>query len=110
METKGYSRNIHDIKLDTVEAWLNIVERYYRIMPKNAMGEPSTTLPVAVFKDKKFAVHNITDSIVEKTMRALAHSVYGITAKKELAKFTCHSIRVGACCILQAAGASPDYI
>ena len=52
METKSYSRNIHDIKLDAVEAWLNIVERYYRIMPKDAMGEPSTTLPVAVFQDK----------------------------------------------------------
>ena len=109
METKGYSRNIHDIKLDTVEAWLNIVERYYRIMPKNALGEPSTTLPVAVFKDNK-TVHNITDTMVELIMRALAKSVYGITAIKELNKFTCHSIRVGACCILQAAGASPDYI
>ena len=50
------------------------------------------------------------DSTVEKIMRALAKSVYGITAKKELAKFTCHSIRVGACCILQAAAASPEYI
>ena len=43
-------------------------------------------------------------------MQSLATTVYAITDKKDLAKFSCHSIRVGACCILQAAGARPEFI
>ena len=110
VETKSYSKPIHDIKLDAVEAWPNIVDRSYRLMPKNKLGEPKTDPPVAVFRYSKSAIQNITDSRIEKTMCTLVKSVYGITTKKQLAKFTCHSIRVGACCIFQAAGASPDNI
>ena len=109
IKTKSYSRSINNIKLDAVQAWLNILDQYYCIIPKNTLGEPKTEIPVAVFRYSKSAIQNITDSRVEKTMRTLAKSV-GHYRKNKIAKLTCHSIRIVVCCILQAAGASPDYM
>jgi len=107
--TKGYSRSVH-INLDPVEAWLNIVARFFRLMPHGDGTGPVTTLPISIYRKDVKKINNITDLDVEKSMRSLAKSVYGITAKKALSKFTCHSVRVGACCVLQAAGAAPEYI
>jgi len=109
-ETKGYSRNTLSIALDAVEAWLNIVARFFRLMPHGNERGPVMDVPISIFRLDNKKIQNITDKLVEKTMRELAFSVYGITSKAALSKFTCHSLRVGACCILQAAGAKPEFI
>ena len=46
----------------------------------------------------------------EKIMRFIVQKTYDITDKKELSKFTNHSIRVGACCILQSRKVSDLFI
>ena len=102
---KGFSRNDNNTKLDIVEPWLNIVTRFLTLVPPKLRH-----LPIAVYRDQHSMVCNITDADVDSALRLLATEVYDITDKKDLGRFTCHSIRVGACCILQAAGASPDFI
>ena len=46
----------------------------------------------------------------ENAFAKTCNRVYNITDKKELAKFTYHSIRVGACVALHAAGEDGDLI
>ena len=43
-------------------------------------------------------------------MRSLATAVHNITKKEDLQKFSCHSLRVGACCIYFASGVDPEFI
>ena len=43
-------------------------------------------------------------------MQEAASKVYGITYKKELAAFTSHSLRVGACVLLHAQNISSEDI
>ena len=47
---------------------------------------------------------------VESYLRQLAHQVYNITDNQELSRFTCHSIRVGACVLLHEANCKSDFI
>ena len=51
----------------------------------------------------------MTELEVQAEMQAYAREVYGITSPEELAHYTSHSVRVGACVALHASGAStPD--
>ena len=52
----------------------------------------------------------IDDVHITTILREAASKVHNITCKKELAKFTSHSIRVGACVFLHAQNASKEDI
>ena len=72
------------------------------------MGLDKTTVPLAVFKNHAPSeVRFITTVEVERYMQRLAVHVYKfhpINDKAAIAKFTSHSLRVGACVILHGMG------
>ena len=89
-----------------VEDWLDIVERFLRLV-----GPAVTDRPLAIYKcEKTKKILNICSDDSKKLMRLIVRKTYDITDKKELNKFTNHSIRVGACCILQSRKASDSFI
>ena len=68
-------------------------------------------LPLAVYKHTESCrPRYITSTMVTTEMRSLAKDVHGITDEEELARFSSHSLRVGACCIYFAAGYPPEFI
>ena len=48
--------------------------------------------------------------MVEQTLKLLATQVYNMTNKQELQRYSCHSLRVGACVLLHSSNASADTI
>ena len=67
-------------------------------------------LPLAVFKNKQGCSQYIDDFHVTQMLQFLAKTIFNISQTNDLARFTCHSIRVGACILLQETGQSPDFI
>ena len=66
--------------------------------------------PLAVFKDKKGDICYVTQSKVTEVIRIAVKQAYPDMPKKELMKYSCHSIRVWACVTLDEEGMSPDFI
>ena len=73
-------------------------------------GNDITDQPLSVYRNKSGSVRNITADICTSLMRSLAVEVYGLTKRSEIQAFSCHSLRVGACCILYATGYSGEFI
>ena len=85
-----------------VSAVIRIVQRWQAL-------HLSLDHPLAVFTDNGLAtgvVHFITEKHINHALQTAARMVYNITKKDELARFTSHSIRVGACVSLHAADLS----
>ena len=57
----------------------------------------SMTKPLAVFKYKKGEMCYVTQSKVTDVIRRAVKKVYPDMVKKELLKYSCHSIRVWVC-------------
>ena len=105
-ETKYVHRNNTTPSICSVQAWIRIVRRYVDLRDPKI-----TNAPLAIFRDKKRRqVSNITSDLVELEMRSLAKELYGIKTEKGLLVFSCHSLRVGACCALYLAGLTPAEI
>ena len=102
---KIYTRNERNAACDSVEHLLHICARFIRLV-----GADVTDRPLAIYKDATGTVRNITSDDVKHKMRQLATKVYNITNKEELSKWSSHSLRVGACCILWAKGHSAEFI
>ena len=69
--------------------------------------------PIAVFseiKKGKKKICYIDDKHITSLLQEAASIVYNIKDKKELSKFTAHSIRVGACVILHSQNVSTEDI
>lgn len=101
-----YARNNKNILMCPVQAAINIVKRANRLK----IGENT---PLAVFvhitpKGKK-SLQCVTDSQVVVALQEAAKKVYGLTKYQEIKRFTCHSIRVGACVLLHTQG-TPDTV
>ena len=73
------------------------------------VGVPPS-LPIAVFFNHTGHSQYIDDKHVEQLLRTLASQVYNITNNQDLSRFTCHSIRVGACVLLHEANSNSDFI
>ena len=92
-------------KTDSTTYWIRIVQRYIRLVGT------SNDKPLAVYKHEGTGFPRyLTSTIVTIEMRILAQSVHGITKKEDLQRFSCHSLRVGACNIYFASGVSPEVI
>ena len=53
---------------------------------------------------------NMTADVVNDLLRDLAIKTYNLTDTEEIQKFSSHSLRVGACCLLFACGYPPEFI
>ena len=65
---------------------------------------------LAKFKDKSGAVVHITNSTIAKHLQQCARKAHGIRYKRALAKWSVHSICVGACVSLSEAGKGSPFI
>jgi hypothetical protein len=99
-QTKFFSRG------ETIDApWC------FREIAKNfieCVGEPRDDIPLGVYKanGKLYYIH---DALINRLLQESAMAVFGLDPtrdKEAIARWTTHSIRVGACCILYAAGFS----
>jgi hypothetical protein len=81
---------------------LRIFKRFIRLV-----GWNHHQTPLAIYQLPTGAIHFITDTEINLEMRAAAAHVYNLdpTKDKEILKlWSSHSLRVGACVILHAAG------
>ena len=101
-EKKLCTTNTVDSDLDAVANWLAIVGRFYRLC-----GDRND-IPLSVYWNPlRHEVRLITAAEIETVMRSLAAEVYNfdpLVDHEALSKFTSHSLRIGACVILQALG------
>jgi len=89
-----------DRSLCAVSAWLRIVQRGVDL-------HLGSNHPLAVFSDNGTASGRpqfIRSENINATLQFAARAVYHITDPAAIARFTSHSIRVGACVALHAAG------
>ena len=92
-----FTRDFDNPELCVVAAAQRILERAQRLcVPAHC--------PVAVYTKKK-KLYNITDVDVIRSIQLCARSIYNITDTSALAKFSNHSVRVGACVTLHCGGA-----
>ena len=69
------------------------------------------TTPLAVFVEPKSSTPQfITNVHVTQLLKEAATAAHNITRKVDLARFTAHSIRVGACVLLHSQGATAELI
>lgn len=104
-EKKTYTRNTINPECDSVEHLLNIVDRHSRLLGPTALNRP-----LAIYKTKQGVTQYVTNKIATETMRTLARDLYALTTTAESNKWSCHSLRVGACCILWAMGYPAEFI
>lgn len=107
-ETKCYSVNSTHPLFCPIRAVLLILQRFDRLV-----GISRTDLPLSIYRDSKGTIRPITPRVITATMRTLAATTYGLDPKsdsKRLSRWSPHSLRIGACCILFAAGVSDTRI
>ena len=95
-ETKFMARNDRNLAFCTIRAALRILHRAAKLHLT-----PDT--PLAVYSLKEGKPRLLSHKDMESLIRAAAKAVYNITSTKYLQRFSCHSIRVGACVMLHCA-------
>jgi hypothetical protein len=91
---KSQSRNVKNPDQCPVRAALRIRRR------SQTCGAVTSADPMAIFVNPKGLPQYIADTQVNAYLQKVAKAVYKITDPIELARWTCHSIRVGACVTL----------
>jgi hypothetical protein len=102
-EKKTFVRAFDNPVLCAVSALLRITQRWVDL-------KLSPVHPLAIYTaDGKSngRVQLICESNINAVLQSAAKTVYNITIQEELSCFTSHSIRVGACVALHAAGINP---
>ena len=82
------------------------VAAIWRIQQRAASCKVASTHPVAVYPDDQGKAQYITSSHIATALKTIAQNIYNITDKKDLGRFTSHSLRVGACVALHMSRAS----
>ena len=98
---------------DTKNPAFCYVRAAIRIRSRFLMLKHDFNKPLAIFLDvtkKKNGVTYIDDTHVCRILQEAANSVYKITNKEDLKRFTSHSIRVGACVLLHSQNISTEDI
>ena len=73
--------------------------------------DPGEPIAVTITGPKgQTEISHITSGLVSKHLQNAAKAVYNLSNKKDLARFSPHSLRVGACVLLFNLGKSPDFI
>jgi len=102
------SDQTYSADLDGVAASIRIVNRFVRLR-----GSADLSTPLGLYKSQDGSVRLITDTVVELVMRDLAATIYKLDPVKDkeaLQRWSCHSIRVGACVILHSMGFTETQI
>jgi hypothetical protein len=89
-----------DTTLCAVSAWLRIIQCWVDLGLDDLH-------PLAVFSDNGTASGNpvlVTATHINDSLQTAAKAVYNLTDPEDIGRFTTHSIRVGACVALHAAG------
>ena len=86
-----------------VAAALRIRERARRL-------NSSARDALAIYKGKNDATSFITTNLITSFIQRAAAKTYNITSKSDLKQWTPHSMRVGACVLLNERGYSSDFI
>ena len=90
-QSKTHKRNLEHPELCAVRASLRI-RRRSQICGGNSHD------PMALFRNNRTGhAQFISDKHVESHLQRVAKTVYQISDKKDLSRWTCHSVRVGAC-------------
>ena len=101
-----YSRNLVDPELCYISAILRILARAKRLKLKT-----NSPVAVATSTTKKCSKSfYITSSLVAAFFQNAAKIVHHVTSSNDLARFSSHSLRVGACVLLHMMKHSPDFI
>ena len=103
----GRAGSVHSASnLCAVSAWLRIAQRWVDL-------KLTDDHPLAVFTDSGDAAGKlefIRPTHINHALRSAATAVYNVTDPNDLARFSSHSIRVGACVALHAAGVQQQDI
>jgi len=102
-EKKTIVRSPANKTLCAVSAVIRVMERF------QALGLDKKEYPLAVFTSNGLVTGKmrfVRAPHIEVYLQRAAKNVYNITNKEELQRFSAHSIRVGACVALHAAGVS----
>ena len=103
-----FAKDIIDPKFCSVAPALRI---WYRSERLSVPLDHSIAVFVEIKGKKKIrSLKYIDDIHIGTLLRDAAKSVHNITSKKNLARFTTHSIRVGACIIMHTNGSSTSKI
>ena len=95
--------NREDAAMCCVQAAIRITQRAQRL---NQSGGDT----LAVFKDNKGRTCFITNTLISRHLRESAKRVYNIRSRALLARWSAHSIRVGACVSLSEAKKDAPFI
>ena len=99
------ARNDKKTYLCPIRAWVRILQRFIQLR-----GIKCKDQPLAIYQNKSGMARNITADVVNNLLRDLAIKPYNLTDMDEIQKFSSHSLRVGACCLLFACGYPPEFI
>ncbi|KAL3923278.1 MAG: hypothetical protein SGILL_001745, partial [Bacillariaceae sp.] len=106
---KLFARNDKDKRLCPVTHAINIISRFDKLCGLN-----DKTTPIAVYRHEDHNdVRSITSADIELTMRSIAIKYYEldpVNDVEDIMKFSAHSLRVGACVILQSMGFATHQI
>jgi hypothetical protein len=81
-----------------------------RILARASSLHHDPSKPLAMYSDAQNQCHLITDKNISIWLQQAAKIAHGITNPVYLARWTSHSVRVGACVALHEAGAEPPTI
>ena len=97
----------NDIKtyLCPIRKWVRILLRFIQLR-----GIECKDQPLAIYQNKSGMARNITADRVNTLLRELAVETHNLKRPEEIQKFSTHSLRVGACCLLFACGYPPEFI
>jgi hypothetical protein len=109
-EERMFTRPPAGSRYSFILSMYRIVQRFIRLV-----GATNTNAPLAVARDDAGAVRPITSAHVCDVMRTVAAVVYNYDPNKPddaaaLQKWSCHSLRVGACVILHSMGFTDTQI
>jgi hypothetical protein len=107
-EKRMFTRNLNPQGRCPCRAWERIVRRFLRLR-----GYADLDTPLALYRGRLGQLRLVTATDVENTMRELASKTYKldpIRHKAELQRWSCHSLRVGACTILHSMGLTGTQI
>ena len=103
-----YAKDSSFPKLCAVNAAHRIISRAHRLGV--AKSNPIAVFPTTRKSKRQCMLTYIDDVHIKSLLQEAATSLYKITSKEDLARFTSHSVRVGACVLLHVNGVSTDTI
>ena len=109
-QKNGDNGQILSYTLNSINPNFCPVRAALRIRARAIIARVPPDYPISIFIQQNGLSGFIDNIHVSDALKDLASKVYNITNSADLARFTSHSIRVGACVVLHEANKSPDFI